>query len=152
MNDLAPKIIPMTRAHIPACNDIVNASEPWRTLREGVDLASAIRQKQAYVAVIGGAVAGFVIFTREPVFARGGYLRAIGVAPAIRGFGVGRRMLTFAERMTAKRASNLYLCVSSFNKEGQTFYRKCGYEKVGRIEGLVRKGFAEIILRKIVRR
>ncbi len=145
MKAISLKIIPMKRLHIPACADIVAASEPWRTLRESVDFFDAIRKKQAHVAVIGGAVAGFVIFNPEAVFARGGYLRAIGVAPAIRGSGIGRKLLAFAEKTTAKKAPNLYLCVSSFNRIGQAFYRSCGYNKVGTIDGLIRKGAAEFI-------
>jgi ribosomal protein S18 acetylase RimI-like enzyme len=141
----------MNRRHAAACDDIVRSSEPWKTLREGVDFLPFIRRKQAFAAVIEGAVAGFVVFTSEPVFARGGYLRAIAVAPAVRGFGVGRRLLAFAERTTAAQAPNFFLCVSSFNREGQAFYRKCGYVRVGRIEGLLRKGAAEIIYWKRLR-
>ena len=152
MKDITLKILPMTKAHIPACNDIVRASEPWKTLGETVDFKAAIGQKQAQVLTIAGAVAGFVVFNPEPVFARGGYLRAIGVAPAIRGFGIGRALLAFAERRTARKAPNFYLCVSSFNTDGQKFYRRCGYEKVGKIDGLVKKGFAEYIMRKKLKR
>lgn len=151
MKNLTIKIVPLTRSHIPACADIVAASEPWKTLRERVDFLPFIGKKQAYVAVIAGAVAGFVIFTPEPVFARGGYLRAIAVAPAIRGSGIGARLISFAERMTVKQAPNLYLCVSSFNKEGQAFYRKSGYTKAGKLDGLIRKGAAEYIYWKKLR-
>ena len=135
----------MTRTHIPACAEIVASSEPWKTLRESVDFLPSIKNKQAFVAVIEGAVAGFVVFTPEPVFARGGYLRAIGVSPAVRGLGFGSLLMAFAERMTAKTATNFYLCVSSFNKEGQAFYKKCGYRKVGSLEGLIKKGSSEYI-------
>ena len=151
MKKLSTKIVPMTRSHIPACNEIVASSEPWKTLRESVDFLPSIKRKQAFVAVIEGAVAGFVIFTPEPVFARGGYLRAIGVAAAIRGFGIGRTLMAFAERMTAKKAPNFFLCVSSFNRPAQAFYRNCGYEKIGKIDGLIRKGASEFIYRKKLR-
>lgn len=151
MKTMSIKIIAMTRSHIAACNDIVAASEPWKTLRERVDFAQVIRKKQAYVSVIEGAVAGFIVFTPEPVFARGGYLRAIGVAPAIRNLGVGSLLLAFAERTTSKKARNFFLCVSSFNKEGQAFYRKCGYKKVGKLDGLIKKGSSEFIYWKKLR-
>jgi len=151
MKSLSTKIVPMTRCHIPACNEIVASSEPWKTLRESVDFLPSIKRKQAFVAVIEGAVAGFVIFTPEPVFARGGYLRAIGVASAIRGFGVGRMLMAFAERTTAKKAPNFFLCVSSFNRLAQAFYRTCGYEKIGKIDGLIRKGASEHIYWKKLR-
>ncbi len=148
MKALSCKIIPMTRAHIPVCAGIVAASEPWKTLRRGLDFADAVKRKRAHVAVARGAVAGFIVFDPGPVFARGGYLRAIGVAPESRGAGVGRKLLSFAERTTAKKAPNLYLCVSSFNRGAQAFYRKCGFTKVGKLDDLIRKGFAEFIYRK----
>ena len=141
----------MTRAHIPACNEIVATSEPWKTLRESVDFLPSIKRKQAFVAVTEGSVAGFVIFTPEPVFARGGYLRAIGVASAIRGSGIGRLLMAFAERTTAKKAPNFFLCVSSFNRPAHTFYRKCGYNRVGKVDGLIRKGASEYIFWKKLR-
>lgn len=151
MNILSVKIRPMTRGHIPACNDIVRSSDPWKTLREGVDLASAIKKKQGHVALIEGAVAGFVVFTPDPVFARGGYLRAIGVAPAVRGFGIGRQLLKFAEKATAKKAVNLFICVSSFNRTGQSFYKKLGYAKAGKLDNLIKKGLSEYIYWKQLR-
>ena len=152
MKNIAIKITAMTRVHIPACAEIVASSEPWKTLREGVDFLPSIKRKHAFVAVIEGSVAGFVIFTPEPVFARGGYLRAIGVASAVRGFGVGGLLMAFAERTTAKKAPNFFLCVSSFNKPAQAFYRKCGYKKVGKIDGLIRKGASEEIYWKPLRK
>ena len=151
MKNISIKIVPMTRTHIPACNEIVSSSEPWKTLRETVDFLPSIKRKHAFVAVIEGAVAGFVIFTPEPVFARGGYLRAIGVASAIRGSGIGKLLMAFAERTTAKKAPNFFLCVSSFNKTAMAFYRKCGYAKIGKIDGLIRKGAAEHIYWKKLR-
>ncbi|MHB8844551.1 MAG: GNAT family N-acetyltransferase [Nitrospirota bacterium] len=151
MKNLSIKIVPMTRRHIPACADIVAASEPWKTLQERVDFLTFIGKKQAYVAVIAGAVAGFVVFTPEPVFARGGYLRAIAVAPAIRGSGIGSALLSFAEQSARNLAPNFYLCVSSFNREGQAFYRKSDYTKAGKLDGLIRKGSAEYIYWKKLR-
>ncbi len=145
MSGLAITIKPMTRAHIPACDDIVRFSEPWRTLRERIDFDRFIDEKEAFVALVEGAVAGFVIFTPEPVFARGGYLRAVAVAPAIRGFGLGKRLLRFAEETTAKKARNLFLCVSSFNAAAQKFYRQVGYTKAGRLDDLIKKGLSEYI-------
>jgi ribosomal protein S18 acetylase RimI-like enzyme len=151
MKNLSMKIVSMTRGHIPACADIVAVSEPWKTLRERVDFLPFIKKKQAFIVIIAGAVAGFVIFTPEPVFARGGYLRAIAVAPAIRGSGIGSKLLSFAERTTKQQAPNFYLCVSSFNREGQAFYRKNGYKKVGKIDDLIRKGASEFIYWKTLR-
>jgi ribosomal-protein-alanine N-acetyltransferase len=142
------KIRLMKHADIPACNRIIAVSEPWKTLGEGIDLARSIKAMQAYICLQGKETAGFVIFAPDPVFARGGYLRAIGVAPAMRGKGVGKELMTFAEQKTARRAQNLYLCVSSFNRKAQAFYKNLGYERIGVIPDLILLGKSEYIFRK----
>jgi ribosomal protein S18 acetylase RimI-like enzyme len=145
MREGAGRIIPMRPSHIPSCDEIAALSEPWKSLREGIDFARYVFLKQAYVCVIGRETAGFVIFTAEPVFARGGYLRAISVAPEMRRCGIGKMLLDFAEEMTAKRSPNLYLCVSSFNRKAQAFYNSLGYTRVGKIPGLIATGTSEYI-------
>ncbi len=145
----------MTSAHREACNDIVSLSEPWETLGEQVDFQAYITLKQAHVCTMLTAgkteVAGFVIFTAEPVFARGGYLRAIGVAPGMRRHGIGRKLLAFTERMIARRCDNIFLCVSSFNRPAQSFYRKLGYRRAGKLPGLLVPGESEYIYWKRLR-
>jgi ribosomal protein S18 acetylase RimI-like enzyme len=145
---MKPSVVPMLRSHIPACLRIVSLSEPWKTLKEGIDFPQAMRRKQAFICLADSTVAGFVIFTPESVFARGGYLRAIGVAPEMRRNGIGRKLLDFAEKTTAKKSANLFLCVSSFNRPAQAFYRRCGYEKVGKLDDLLKKGASEYIYLK----
>lgn len=145
----------MTSAHRGACNDIVSLSEPWMTLGERVDFKTYIALKQAYVCTVSTAgkteVAGFVIFTADPVFARGGYLRAIGVAQAMRRHGIGRKLLAFMESMVARRCDSIFLCVSSFNRPAQSFYRKLGYTRAGKLPGLLVPGESEYIYWKRLR-
>ena len=142
------KIVFMAKPHIRTCNAIIVASDPWKTLHERIDFARYIRLKQAYVCIAGDEPVGFVIFTAEPVFARGGYLRAIGVAPAMQGNGIGGMLMTFAEKTTARRAPNLYLCVSSFNRQAQAFYKSLGYTRIGKIPDLILPGKSEYVYRK----
>jgi ribosomal protein S18 acetylase RimI-like enzyme len=134
---------------IKNCEAIVNASDPWKRLKERVNFRPALGVNRtgtrAYVCRCGKAVAGFVLFSPAPVFARGGYLRAIAVAPEFHGQGVGRRLLVFAEKMTARQSKYLFLCVSSFNRRGQAFYRHLGYERAGNLPGLIRPEFTEYI-------
>ncbi len=149
------RIIPMTSSHRGACNDIVGVSEPWVTLGEQVDFKAYITLKQAHVCSWSTAgkkeVAGFVIFTADPVFARGGYLRAIGVAPVMRRHGIGRKLLAFAESRIARRCDGIFLCVSSFNSPAQSFYRELGYRRVGTLPGLLVPGKSEYIYWKRLR-
>ena len=138
----------MTRSHIRACDAIASVSEPWKTLNERIDFLRYIRLKQAYTCMIGDKPSGFVIFTPEPVFARGGYLRAICVDPAMRGRGIGKMLLDFAEEDTARRSPNLYLCVSSFNRKAQAFYKSLGYTRIGKLPGLIIPNASEHIFWK----
>ena len=142
-------IIPMRRCHIKECEEIVAVSEPWKTLQERVDFRHAITTRQAHACIQHrngtSSVLGFILFTAEPVFARGGYLRAIGVAADQRGQGIGSKLLTFAEKRVSRQAAYLYLCVSSFNRKGQVFYKNRGYTRVGALPGLTSPGTSEYI-------
>jgi [ribosomal protein S18]-alanine N-acetyltransferase len=135
----------MKPAHIPVCKKIASVSEPWKTLNEQIDFRHYISLKQTYVCIDAGRVVGFIIFSPEPVFARGGYLRAIGVLPAMRRQGIGKILMAFAEAITAYHSQNFYLCVSSFNVKAQSFYKNIGYRKVGEIPGLTMSGATEFI-------
>ena len=139
------RIVLMKSSHIPACNDITAASEPWKTLKEGIGFRRYIGLQQAYVCIDQGRIAGFLIFNADAVFARGGYLRAIAVAPDVRRSGIGKALMSFAEAKTALRAQHLYLCVSSFNRSARLFYERVGYRKIGSIPGLLKPGASEFI-------
>jgi len=148
---IAAEIVPMTRSHSETCSGIVAVSEPWKTLRERIDFSKYIALKQAYVYIKDGETAGFIIFTPEPVFARGGYIRAVAVDPVMRRRGVGEKLLAFAETVIARRSPHVYLCVSSFNRRGQMFYRSLGYKRVGTLPDLLVRGASEYIYWKRLR-
>ncbi len=156
MTGSAFKIVPMNRSHIRACRSIVSASEPWKRLQESVNFRAFPKDNRtgtmAYVCVCRSETVGFVLFIPEPVFARGGYLRALGVAPGFRGKGIGKKLLLFAEQKTARRSLHLFLCVSSFNRAGQRFYKKLGYCKAGSLPDIIRPGIAEFIYWKRLKR
>ncbi len=147
MKQGAFRIMPLRSGHIPACRTIVSASDPWKRLKEGVDFLAVLRDKStlSLVCLAGTEVAGFILFLPGPVFARGGYLRAIAVAPSFRGQGVGSLLLSRAETITAKHASHFFLCVSSFNRRGQAFYKSRGFRKVGSLPGLITPHASEFI-------
>jgi len=138
-------IVPMKLSHIQACTAITETSDPWKTLNERIDFTKYILLKQAYVCMAGEVLTGFIIFTPEPVFARGGYLRAIGVSLSMRRRGIGRRLLTFAEKETARCSQYLYLCVSAFNRAAQNFYHDRGYARAGKLADLIVPGLSEYI-------
>jgi ribosomal-protein-alanine N-acetyltransferase len=145
------KIIAMKRSHIRECTAITDDSDPWKKLNESIDFNKHILQKQAHVCMAGDVLAGFVIFTPDPVFARGGYLRAIGVSHSMRRHHVGTRLMSFAENETARRSQILYLCVSDFNRSAQSFYRDRGYTRAGKLTDLIARGSSEYIYWKRLR-
>ncbi len=147
--NVSMKILPMSATHIPACAEILSVSEPWKRLGERFDFAQFLsRHRQIgtpHVLIVDKEVAGFIVFSPYPVFARGGYLRAIGVAPSKRRQGFGRMLVRFAEKSTVRFSPNLYLCVSSFNRKAQAFYKNLGYQRIGIIPDLLVRGSSEHI-------
>jgi ribosomal protein S18 acetylase RimI-like enzyme len=146
----------MKPLHIRACEAIVAASDPWKRLHETVNFRALLRNRtalKAYVCLTKAQPIGFILFIPEPVFARGGYLRALAVAPDFRGMGVGKKMLSFAEQITAEHSQHFFLCVSSFNRRARAFYKQSGYSKAGRLPGIVRPGETELIFwKKLINR
>lgn len=129
--------------------DLMASSEPWLTLRRGY--ADAMRllkhpAKQCFLIRSGGERAGFLVLDLNGPL--GGYLQTIGVAPEMRGRGVGTAALRWAEGYIFKKHRNVLLCVSSFNPGALRLYRRAGYEVVGRLRDYVVAGHDEILLRK----
>lgn len=124
-------------------------SEPWITL--GRDRAAGLEllrnpRKRCFVVRAGGARAGFLVLDLHGPL--GGYIQTIGVAPEMRGRGLGGAVLRWAEARMFKTHRNILLCVSSFNRGAQRLYRRAGYEVVGRLRDYVVAGHDEILMRK----
>ena len=125
------------------------SSEPWLTLGRGY--AASLRllrnpAKEVFLVRNHGERAGFLILDLNGPL--GGYIQTIGVAPEVRGRGIGTAALHWAETHIFKSHHNILLCVSSFNRAAARLYRKLGYEKVGRLRDYVVAGHDEILLRK----
>lgn len=78
----------------------------------------------------------------------GPYLQLLAVVPAYQKRGIGARVLTWLESEARGHFRNLWLCVSAFNAEAQRFYRLHGFELVTTLEGLLRDGDDELLMRK----
>jgi ribosomal protein S18 acetylase RimI-like enzyme len=124
-------------------------SEPWVTLRfDYKTTLAAIRDKkrEVYLARVGGKLAGLVVLNL--IGPLRGYVNVIGVWPEWRGRGIGQKLLAFAEARIFRESPNVFLCVSSFNKEAQRLYKRLGYRKVGELKDYVVKGHSEFLMRK----
>lgn len=134
---------------VEACARMMSESEPWKTL--GRDYNASVTTlsdplKEVYVAVQGDDIAGFVILNMRGAFV--GYIQTLCVAPDLRGHGTGSILLRFAEERIFSDSPNVFMCVSSFNKDAQRLYQRLGYRVVGELTDYIVEGHSEILLRK----
>lgn len=91
---------------------------------------------------------GFAWCLPKGAFGLSAYLRLIGVRQDQAGLGIGSVLLAETERAAAQHSKDLFLLVSDFNTDAQRFYRRHGYEHIGKIAGYVLPDVAELIFRK----
>lgn len=79
---------------------------------------------------------------------RGAYIELVGLAPAVRGAGIGAAMMDWLASEVAGRAGNLWATVSAFNGGARRFYAAHGFVEVATLADLVRSGEDDILIRK----
>lgn len=139
------------RAEAEACARMMAASEPWMTLGRGYDASLALVEnadREVYVAVVDGAVAGFIVLAMRGAFV--GYLQTVCVAPAFRGGGLGTELVRFAESRIFRESPNVFLCVSSFNPGARRLYERLGYTLVGELTDYIVAGHSELLYRRSI--
>ncbi|MFO1431570.1 MAG: GNAT family N-acetyltransferase [Candidatus Competibacteraceae bacterium] len=129
--------------------------DPWKTLNyPAIDLAHYLQAidpalRRYAVHSTAGNLAG-VICVRYP-WLRGPYLELLGLTVDYQGLGLGGELMEWFTRQARLGARNAWVVVSVFNRRAHKFYRCHGFTEVGLIEGLVKPGYQEILLRKVVR-
>ena len=134
---------------ISQCAGMMASSEPWITLRR--DYEESLNtltdsSKEVYVGLLKEKVAGFIILHMKGPFA--GYIQSVCAAPEWRHRGIGNQLIAFAEKRIFNESPNVFVCVSSFNKNAQRLYQRLGYEVVGELRDYIVRGHSEILLRK----
>ena len=76
------------------------------------------------------------------------YLHIIAIKEEYRGFGVGKALLDYSERIASEMADKLFLVVADNNPEAKRFYERNGYQQVGEIPNLYRPGITEYLMAK----
>ena len=143
------KIRPATPAEYPIFADMMVRTDPWVTLKMDANQCMSAFQgpcKDIFAAEDHGQLIGFLIIQTSGTFR--GYIQTLCVAEGFRGQGVGRKLLEFAEENSRRYSPNLFICVSDFNQGALKLYLNFGFEKIGLLPDLVKKGFTEILLRK----
>lgn len=147
-------IRPIIPADIPALARLMAGDPLWQ--RYGVSEAGAARRLSTglaegaaiAVAEVAGQAGGFIWVVLRGAFARSGYIMLIGVAPELRGQGVGEALMAHAEAQVFATCGDMFLLVSDFNQAAQGFYRRLGYQQVGALPDYVAPGITELLLHK----
>ncbi|GAB4030933.1 MAG: hypothetical protein Fur0012_07610 [Elusimicrobiota bacterium] len=124
-------------------------SQPWTKLSMGYQECLKILKNdklEFYGAFYGEKLVGFILIDMNGALR--GYIKILCVDAKNRGAGVGEKLLKFAEKRVFSIYPNVFLCVSSFNRKAQKFYKKAGYKKVGILKDFLIKGADEYIFRK----
>ncbi|HYQ91468.1 MAG TPA: GNAT family N-acetyltransferase [Candidatus Competibacteraceae bacterium] len=146
----------LQESEIPLIAAALAAMDPWKALNyRAADLAHYLRSIDPALwryttHSLTGNLAG-VICVRYP-WLRGPYLELLGLTPDHQGLGLGGELMEWFTQQARLCARNAWVVVSVFNRRAHMFYRRHGFTEVGVIEGLVKPGYQEILLRKLVRK
>jgi len=102
-----------------------------------------------------GELVGYCVWGTVPLTKDSFDLYWIAVAPRAQGLGVGRRLMTLAERAVARRGGGqLYIETSSREAYVRTrrFYRAANYRRVARLADFYAPGDHKIVFCKTIRR
>ncbi len=103
-----------------------------------------IRDSLVHVAVgDSGRVLGAIVLQETP---EGFYVDNVAVRPSVKGQGVGRTLLQFAEREATRRGyQSIYLATHELLVENRALYEKVGYVQY---DQRVVNGYPRVFLRK----
>ena len=130
----------------------IAAMEPWSVMNYPAEtlaafLASPDAGVSRYVVSVNKEEAG-VVSVRHP-WLKGPYLELLALLPQAQDQGIGSSIMSWFESTALMhRARNLWVCASSFNARGLSFYERHGFKRVATLPGLVADSYDEILLRK----
>lgn len=150
---VAIDIRPGTESEREWCAQLMAGSEPWITLRRGLEQSRrrlSDPEYLLYVAHVQGQPSGFILLQRHGV-AGSPYVASIATAAEFRSQGIGSALLTFSEDLFREQSKHIFLCVSSFNSRAKELYERHGYTVVGEFKDYVIAGASEILMHKWLR-
>jgi ribosomal protein S18 acetylase RimI-like enzyme len=144
-------LVPMTATAADWLGGKIAQIQPWQhyglsgtVLAEGFKVSGPLTA--AYQIECAGETAGAVVI--RPAWLVGPYLQLLAVLPAFQGQGIGTRVVAWFEAEARIKSRNAWLCVSAFNPVAQRLYKAHGFELVAALDGLIRDGDDELLMRK----
>lgn len=104
-----------------------------------------------FVAEVNGVVTGYICYGRAPLTRGTWDIYWIAVAPGGQGQGVGRALMSFAERRIKTSGGRLVLVETAGRPDyarTRRFYQSLGYREAGRIADFYSPGDDKLILEK----
>jgi ribosomal protein S18 acetylase RimI-like enzyme len=154
--DLGPvRLTPVTAEDADALGAGLATIDPWRRMGYAAGTLSGYLTRpdpaaRRFAIRANGTLAG-AISVRDP-WLRGPYLELLGLLTHAQGQGAGRAAMDWFEAEAPPGAGNLWVACSAFNTGALAFYKRHGFVEAAALEDLVFTGFAEILLRKPLRR
>jgi ribosomal protein S18 acetylase RimI-like enzyme len=148
-----PRIRAATADDVSAITEIVDQAYRHYIARMGKppgpmldDYAARVLEGVVWVLEDGAAIVGIVVLLPMADYL---LLDNIAVSPARQGFGLGRRLLEFAEAETLQRGyREIRLYTHQTMVENQRLYASIGYEEMGRH---TEAGYDRVFMRKQLR-
>jgi GNAT superfamily N-acetyltransferase len=107
------------------------------------DFAETIRNSQVHVAELNGRIVGTIVLM---ITDEGFYLDNVAVRPSVKGKGVGRHLLEFAETEARRQGySSIYLATHELMTENRALYARVGYVEY---DQRVVDGYPRVFFRK----
>lgn len=116
------------------------AGSARKAIEEGID------NETLYVALSEGVCIGFMYYIPNGAFHSFPYLHIIAVKEEYRGYGIGRCLLEYFEKIAGR--NKYFLVTADFNINAKKFYEYMGYSQVGKIPGLYHDNITEFIMMK----
>jgi ribosomal protein S18 acetylase RimI-like enzyme len=128
------------------------AIDPWRTLDYQADALAL------YLSRPDPTLMRFTIQAEQPAgviclrypWLKGIYLELLALLPPFQGLGLGREIMTWSEACARNHTKNFWVTVSSFNHRARRFYQELGFNQVACLQNLIKEGYDELLLRKIL--
>jgi GNAT superfamily N-acetyltransferase len=129
------------------------AMDPWRTLEYRADAVARYLSRPdptlfRFTIRSSRATAG-VLCLRYP-WLKGIYLELLALFPPHQGTGLGREIMSWTEARVRTHTKNFWVTVSSFNHRARRFYQDLGFAQVACLQNLIKEGYDELLLRKIL--
>jgi GNAT superfamily N-acetyltransferase len=148
-----PRIRAATAADVPAIVEIVDHAYRHYITRIGKppgpmldDYAARVSEGAVWVLEEGAVIAAIIVLLPAPNYL---LLDNIAVSPTRQGFGLGRRLLAFAEAEALRRGHReMRLYTHQTMVENQRLYTSIGYEETGRG---TEAGYERVFMRKRLR-